>query len=163
MQPSRQTIETLYGAFQRLDADAMAACYSPDARFEDEVFTLAGRREVAAMWRMLCESVKAQGGEGWQLQWDGVRTDGVAGAARWEARYKFSATGRPVHNRISAAFEFDGEGRILRHRDRFDFWRWSRQALGTPGLFLGWTPQLRAAVRKKARASLDRFLVREPR
>jgi hypothetical protein len=163
MQPGRQTIETLYGAFGRLDADAMAACYSPEAQFEDEVFSLRGRREVAAMWRMLCEAVKSQGQDGWQLQWHDVRADGQAGAARWEAHYRFSATGRPVHNRIAAAFEFDGEGLILRHRDRFDFWRWSRQALGAPGMLFGWSPMLRGAVRRKARANLDRVLAREPR
>ena len=35
---------------------------------------------------------------------------------------------------------------------------WARQALGPPGLLLGWTPVIRTAVRRKARAGLDEFL-----
>ena len=55
-------------------------------------------------------------------------------SAHWEAHYLFSATGRKVLNRIDAEFEFDHAGLIVRHRDRFDFWAWSRQALGLPGV-----------------------------
>ena len=51
-------------------------------------------------------------------------------------------------------------GLITRHTDRFDFWRWSRQALGAPGLLLGWSPFLRAKVRGQAAASLRRFLAK---
>jgi hypothetical protein len=46
---------------------------------------------------------------------------------------------------------------IAEHEDDFDFHRWSRQALGTSGLLLGWTPLLRDAVRRRARARLDEF------
>ncbi|MGH8674549.1 MAG: hypothetical protein ACREVG_09595 [Burkholderiales bacterium] len=37
---SRLTIQTLYAAFDRLDAGAMAACYAEDARFDDGAFSL---------------------------------------------------------------------------------------------------------------------------
>jgi hypothetical protein len=79
-----ELIARLYGAFDRRDGDAMAACYAPDARFNDPVFgDLSG-------------------------------TEG--------------------------------------------FWQWSRQALGTPGLVLGWTPLLRRKVGSQARAGLDAFI-----
>lgn len=157
----RQTIENLYGAFARLDADAMAACYADDAQFDDEVFSLRGKREVAGMWRMLCEGVKAKARDDWRLEWSGVAAEGRAGQAHWDAHYRFTATGRLVHNSIDARFEFDEAGRILRHHDRFDFWRWSRQALGVPGVVLGWTPLLRSKVRGQAAANLQRFLARD--
>jgi ketosteroid isomerase-like protein len=157
---TRQTIAQLYAAFARLDADGMAACYAPDAVFEDEVFTLQGRREVAGMWRMLCEAAQANGRDVWRLTWRDVRADAAQGSAHWDAHYRFSGTGRLVDNSIDAAFTFGPDGLILTHRDRFDFWRWSRQALGTPGTLLGWTPLLRAKVRGKARGNLDRFLAR---
>jgi len=54
-------------------------------------------------------------------------------------------------------FEFR-DGRIAAHVDRFSFWRWSRQALGASGLLLGWTPIIQGAVRRQARAGLDKFL-----
>ena len=39
----RETIERFYKAFAELDAKTMAACYAPDASFEDPVFQLRGR------------------------------------------------------------------------------------------------------------------------
>ncbi len=153
---SRKTIETLYAAFARLDSDAMAACYAENARFDDAAFSLSGRREIGGMWRMLCEAVKAKGRDVWKLEVSAI-TDN---SAHWEPHYRFSATGRMVHNIIDAQFEFDGAGLIVRHRDSFDFWRWSRQALGAPGMLLGWTPFLRGKVRAQAGASLKAFLAR---
>jgi hypothetical protein len=47
------------------------------------------------------------------------------------------------------------------HVDDFDFYRWARQALGPSGLLLGWTPLLRSAVRRRARAGLDEFMAGE--
>jgi hypothetical protein len=151
---SRATIEKLYAAFAKLDADAMAACYAPDAAFDDEAFSLRGRAQIGAMWAMLCDAVKTQGRDVWKLEFSAV-TDR---SAHWEATYRFSATGRLVHNIIDAEFESDSAGLITRHRDRFDFWRWTRQALGAPGVLLGWTPTLRNKVRAQAAKNLDRFI-----
>ena len=150
----RVTVERLYAAFARLDAETMAACYATDATFDDEAFSLKGRAQIGAMWAMLCDTVKANGRDVWQLQVSQI-TDR---SAHWEPTYNFSATGRIVHNIIDAEFEFDGAGLIARHRDRFDFWRWTRQALGAPGWLLGWTPMLRAKVRAQAAKSLHRFM-----
>ena len=49
-----ELIHTFYQAFQRLDAEAMAACYSADVRFSDPVFVGLQGREAGDMWRMLC-------------------------------------------------------------------------------------------------------------
>ena len=155
---AHDTIENLYAAFARLDADAMVACYAEDAAFDDEVFSLRGRPQVGGMWQMLCDSVLANGRDAWRLEWSGVQADGRTGGAHWEAWYRFSTTSRAVHNRIDAQFRFTPEGLIATHRDDFDFWRWSRQALGLPGLLLGWTPQLRQKVRRQGAANLKRYL-----
>lgn len=63
-----------------------------------------------------------------------------------------------VHNIIDGQFTFTPQGLIATHRDRFDFWAWSRQALGMPGLLLGWTPFLRSKVRATAAANLQKYL-----
>jgi hypothetical protein len=151
---SQATIERLYAAFARLDGPAMQACYAADASFQDEVFTLQGAPEIGGMWRMLCEATLAKGQAHWKIETSAI----TERSAHWDAHYLFSATGRQVLNRIDAEFEFDRNGLITRHRDRFDFWRWSRQALGLPGLLLGWTPLLRQKVRKQAAANLQRYL-----
>jgi hypothetical protein len=97
------------------------------------------------MWRMLTGRA-----EDLRVELAEHSADGDTGTARWIATYTFR-TGRPVTNDIRAEFRFR-DGKITEHRDSFSFWRWSRQALGPVGLALGWTPLLRAAVRKRARA-----------
>ena len=84
------------------------------------------------------------------------RADDTRGAAHWDADYTFVKTGRKVGNRIDAEFEFQ-DGLIRRHKDHFDFWRWSRMALGAPGVLLGWSPVIRNAVRKQAAEGLEAF------
>jgi hypothetical protein len=155
---SRDTITRFYAAFAQLDGDTMQACYAPDAEFQDEVFTLEGQRQVGGMWRMLCEATAAKGRDVWRLEASQI----TERSAHWEAHYRFSATGRMVHNIIDAEFEFTPSGLIRKHRDRFGFWRWSRQALGTPGVLLGWTPIVRNKVRAQAAANLALFLAKQP-
>lgn len=155
----KSTIERFYAAFARLDGDAMQACYAEDASFDDEAFSLRGRTQVGGMWRMLCSATRAKGADVWRLE---VR-DITDHSAHWEAHYRFSATGRMVHNIIEADIQCGPDGLIQRHHDSFDFWRWSRQALGTPGLLLGWTPFLRAKVRATAAGNLQKFLAAPPR
>ena len=150
----KATIERLYDAFARLDGETMQACYAADARFDDEVFSLQGATQIGGMWRMLCTATRDKGRAHWKLD----TRDITERSAHWDAHYMFSATGRKVLNRIDAEFEFDGAGLIAKHRDRFDFWAWSRQALGVPGLVLGWTPPFRKQVKAQAAANLQRFL-----
>jgi hypothetical protein len=157
-----ETIQRFYDAFARLDADTMAACYAPDAVFDDEVFSLRGQREVGGMWKMLCTATRGKGADVWKLSCSNVQADATAGQAHWDAHYRFSATNRIVDNSVEARFTFTPEGLIKTHRDSFSFWTWARQALGTPGLLMGWTPMLRNKVRKTATTNLANFLSRQP-
>ncbi len=163
MYPNKITLENFYTAFARLDSQAMAACYAPDTVFDDEAFSLRGHEQVTGMWHMLCDATKARGMDAWRLSFGGIESDERTGKAHWEAWYRFGATGRLVHNRIDAQFEFNEQGLICRHRDRFDFWAWSRQALGLPGLLLGWTPWLRGKVKAQAAANLQKYLAQRRR
>jgi hypothetical protein len=160
MHPNQDTLQRFYSAFAALDADTMAACYAPDVEFDDAVFSLRGQREVGGMWRMLCTATRTHGRDAWKLESSGLQADASTGKAHWEAHYRFSATGRLVHNRVDSRFSFNPDGLITRHVDRFDFWLWSRQALGTPGLLLGWSPFLRNKVRSQAAANLQKFLAK---
>ncbi|SQC70831.1 ketosteroid isomerase [Pseudomonas aeruginosa] len=49
--PNAELIERFYQAFQRLDGEAMAACYAPQATFHDPAFGELRGREVGDMWR----------------------------------------------------------------------------------------------------------------
>jgi len=147
-----ELIRTFYEAFQRRDHQAMASCYGPDPRFSDPVFPDLRGVQVAAMWRMLCER-----GKDLEIESSGIITNATNGSAHWEAHYTFSATGRHVHNVIDASFGFEG-GRIVRHTDRFDLYRWTRQALGLKGILLGWSRPVQNAVRAQAARGLAAFM-----
>ncbi len=150
---SKQTLEKFYTAFQAHDATKMAECYHPDVVFNDPAFQNLDYDEVRAMWAML---IKRSNGK-LEINFDSVVGDDQMAQCIWEADYEFSKTGNPVHNIIHATMEFK-DGLIVKHTDQFDFWRWSRMALGTPGTLLGWTPILKNKVRKMARISLDKYM-----
>ena len=149
--PNADLLQRFYSAFQKLDAETMAACYAEDVRFSDPVFNGLRGDEAGDMWRMLCSRAEA-----FSLTFDSVDADEHAGSARWVATYRFSATGRQVVNHIQARFVFR-DGLIVEHHDHFDLWRWSRQALGLKGVLLGWAPPVQAAIRRQAARGLAQF------
>jgi ketosteroid isomerase-like protein len=150
-EPNVALIDRFYGAFARRDGEAMAACYAPGARFDDPAFPGLSGDQPGLMWRMLT----SRGGD-LEVELLEREAEGDRGSAHWVADYTFTQTGRRVHNDVRATFRF-ADGLIAEHRDDFGFHAWARQALGAPGLLLGWAPPMRAAVQKKARAQLDAF------
>lgn len=145
-------IDRFYVAFGERDGATMAACYAPRARFSDPVFPNLAGEEPGAMWRMLTERASDL-----KIELVERTADDATGSAHWLAHYTFTQTGRPVENDVRASFRF-ASGLIAEHRDAFDFYRWARQALGPPGLLLGWTPLLKGAVRRRSRKALDEFM-----
>lgn len=129
----------------------MGACYAPDVRFSDPVFPDLRGEEARRMWLMLTARAKE-----FRVEFRDVRSDGVTGTGHVEAWYLFSATGRRVHNVIQGSFTFR-DGLIATHTDRFDLYRWTRQALGPVGLLLGWTPLIQGKVRRQAAEGLARW------
>ena len=128
----------------------MASCYDDGVFFSDPVFPRLHGEEARDMWRMLLSRATDL-----EITLEEASADAEGGRARWTARYTFSKTGRPGVNRIEAMFAFRG-GRIVRHYDRFSFWRWASQALGPPGRFLGWLAPVKWMVRRQAAAGLSR-------
>ena len=151
MHPNAELITRFYEGFARRDAEAMAACYHKDIEFSDPVFPDLKGDQAGDMWRMLATRATDLA-----VRFEVKEVDDRRGAAHWDADYTFAKTRRMVNNRIDAEFEFK-DGLISWHRDDFDFWRWSRMALGPSGVFLGWTPIVRNAVRKQAADGLEAF------
>jgi ketosteroid isomerase-like protein len=150
--PGHEVIARFYAAFGKRDAEAMAACYADDVVFSDPVFPHLQGEEARDMWRMLCARGKDLVVEASAI------TDT---SAHWDATYTFAQTGRKVVNRIDARFVVH-DGRIARHSDSFDFYKWTRMALGFPGLVLGWTPLLQGKVRGQAALGLRKFREKKP-
>lgn len=155
MNANEALITKFYTAFQNKDVSTMQECYSDQATFSDAAFTDLNAKEVRAMWAMLIK-----GGKDMRVEFSNVRADAHGATAHWDAYYTFSATGRKVLNQIDAHFVIEN-GKIVKHTDHFDFYTWSRQALGLPGLLLGWTSFLKNKVRKQASAKLAAYMARE--
>jgi len=154
MNENEKLIQRFYSAFKSKDYSTMQGLYHPDAKFSDPVFASLNSKEVKAMWQMLISA-----GKDLRLDFNNIKADDRKGSCHWEAWYTFSRTGKKVHNVIDASFEFK-EGLILDHKDVFDFWRWSRQALGLPGLLLGWSPILKNKIQATAASGLQKFMQR---
>jgi hypothetical protein len=155
MSENDNLIEKFYSSFAIQDHSGMIACYSPQVEFSDPVFSLNGRK-AAAMWHMLCES-----GKDLVITFKDIRAGENTGSVHWEAVYTFSSTGRKVRNIVEAQFKFDN-GLISHHADHFNFWRWSHQAIGLAGTFLGWSPLIQNRVRESASQRLEKFIARHP-
>lgn len=152
------TIERLYAGLEAGDGDAMAACYAPQATFEDPAFSRLEGPEVGAMWRMLTSR-----GTGVSVDLREHAATGSTGTAHWIASYRFGPKGRPVVNDVRATYRFTPDGLIADHVDRFDLARWGAQAMGPAQGALGRTPVLALLVHRRTRKQLDAFMAGERR
>jgi ketosteroid isomerase-like protein len=149
-------VDRFYRAFAAKDAAAMAACYHPQATFEDPAFGPLDHDQACAMWAMLLGRATDL-----DITHRVLQESATSAEAHWEACYTFIRTGRPVLNRIHATFTLE-DGLIRTHRDWFNFWAWARQAFGVTGLLLGWTPWFQEKVRGEALRGLAKFQGRSP-
>ena len=145
-------ITKFYRAFQKGDAQSMIDCYHSNIEFHDPAFGPLEGEEAKNMWKMLVSRAKDL-----EISFYDVETDGETGSATWEAKYTFSKTNRKVHNIIQARFEFK-EGKIIKHRDHFNIWKWCGMALGPMGWLLGWSNLLQSRIRKQSLQLLQKFM-----
>jgi ketosteroid isomerase-like protein len=153
MNANEVLIQRFYTAFQQLDYHTMQDCYSRDVVFSDPVFGILQGDAVGAMWEMLCKNA----GD-FTLEFANIQLlDEEYASCNWVANYTFPGIGRRVINKVKAHMRIR-EGKITEHTDQFDLWKWSRQALGVPGILLGWSGFIQNSVRRKATKSLERFM-----
>lgn len=131
----------------------MQSCYSDDIIFNDPAFGILEGPEAKAMWEMLCKNAKQ-----FSLTFSNIQLlDEEYATCNWVATYLFSKTGRKVVNNIKAHMRIQ-DGIITEHTDQFDIWKWSRQALGLPGMLLGWSGYMKQKIRNNARANLEKYM-----
>lgn len=152
MNNNEELIETFYNAFARLDYTTMQNCYAADPIFNDPVFGILQGDEVGAMWEMLCKSAK-----NFSLVSEKIMVDGEYGTCNWTATYTFSKTGKWVMNHVKAHMRIENN-KITEHTDEFDIYKWSRHALGLPGVLLGWSGYLKNKIRHDAKKKLYQFM-----
>lgn len=155
MADHNQLINKFYTAFAKLDAEEMASCYHDEIIFSDPAFGELKSDRAKAMWKMLIERSEGK----LEIRFSNIRSDDRHGSANWEASYVFSRTKRKVLNKIRADFEFK-DGKIVKHTDHFDLWKWARQALGLAGLLMGFTAYFQKKIQAKAKESLEQYINR---
>ena len=147
-------LHTFYTAFAQRDWAVMGGLYHDEAQFSDPVFPQLDAEGVKAMWKMLLG-----GDTDLCISFTVINENEKGGRVKWEAFYSFGKQKRKVHNVITSDFTFK-DGLIHRQQDRFNFWRWSRQALGVPGIVLGWPPAVKRKVRAMAAEGLRNMRLR---
>ncbi len=152
---STDVVNHFYSSLANRDGDAMAECYADEIVFEDPAFGELRGRDAGDMWRMLCSSDTDLA-----LEHHILASDETVVRTNWIATYTFTATGNTVRNDIEATMTFR-DGKIVDHRDTFDMWKWSSQALGLPGKLFGWSPPLKSKVRSTAIGNLRAFQAKQ--
>jgi ketosteroid isomerase-like protein len=148
-----ELITKFYGSFGNADAEGMINCYHENIRFQDPAFGVLVGNDAKNMWRML---IARSNGE-IKITFSDIHVFGEKGSAKWLAEYNFSKTGRRVINEVSAQFEFQ-DGKIIKHIDTFDLWRWFIQALGWKGYLLGWAPFMKTKMQKESNLLLRKYV-----
>jgi ketosteroid isomerase-like protein len=152
MTAHKRHIEHLLNRYQALDHQTMAACYHEAATFRDIAFRLTGRKQIHAMWAMICQN-------GITVKVESVEEHGDSVRARIVDEYIFSETKRPVVNRIESTFQFR-DGLIIAHDDSCDALDWARQAFGgLKGEIAGRCAWLR---QRAARKMIRAYIVSHP-
>jgi ketosteroid isomerase-like protein len=155
MNANEQLIETFYKAFQNKDWATMKACYAESLVFNDAVFTNLDYNQASKMWEMLLKR-----GKDLELKFSDIEATENGGKAIWIATYTFS-TGNKVVNHIQADFEIK-DGKIVRHTDDFDFYKWAKQAFGMAGTLIGWTGFFNKKVKTTALKGLESYIQKNP-
>ena len=151
MNQNEQIVFDFYTAFQNLDAEKMVSHYEKSILFEDPAFGELHGEGAKNMWRMLCKNAQDL-----NITFSIIGSKENKVTAHWDAEYTFSRTGKLVKNSIDATFTLQNS-KIIDHRDHFDLWKWSRQALGVSGLLLGWSPFFKKKLHQSTNSMLQKF------
>lgn len=152
MNTNEQLIHHFYTSFQQKNVQSMQDCYAENATFSDAVFRNLNAAEVKSMWAMLIKS-----GKDMRVEFKNIEENEKGVTAEWDAWYTFSKTGKKVHNHVIASFLIE-DGKIVKHTDYFNFYRWASQALGLTGILLGWTGFLKNKIAATAKKNLEGFM-----
>ena len=146
-------IHKFYNSFSNFDLEGMASCYHKNIEFQDPAFgSLKGERAIK-MWAMLISRKEVIR----EIRFSNIQAGEENGSADWVAEYAYGPEKRKVVNRVHAEFKFR-DGKIIKHYDHFDLWKWSRQALGPVGYLLGWSLFLQGKIHKETNRRLDEFI-----
>ena len=147
---NQEVINQFYSSFKNGDPAGMIACYHNTVIFEDPAFGKLEGEKAKAMWQMLLSKKE----ESEMSVSFSVLNDNQA---EWIANYKYGPNKKPVINAVSASFVFE-DGKIIKHTDHFDLWKWSKQALGAAGYLLGWSGFMKNKIQATTNKLLNKYI-----
>lgn len=150
---NKQLIQKFYTAFAEGDAETMTSCYNDDIIFTDPAFGTLKGINVKAMWKMLLSNKNSQA----QVSFSNIEANESNGTATWIAKYNYGPKGRKVINHVNAQFEFKN-GKISKHTDSFNLWKWTQQALGLSGYLLGWSNFMKNKIQGETSKKLNTYM-----
>jgi ketosteroid isomerase-like protein len=149
----KELLQKFYNSFSTGNAQAMMDCYHDNITFQDPAFGILKGDRAKFMWEMLLSKKDSD----LKIDYKILKTDDNYGKVNWTARYNYGPKKRKVVNKVTANFEFK-DGKIIKHTDDFNLWTWSKQALGTSGYLLGWSPYMRDQIQKKTGKLLSSYI-----
>lgn len=129
MQDNEELLTRLFRCLNAHDPNGRADCYAEDATFTDIAFTLRNKREIHAMWDMICSDNKERIKSDIAVTVTELSAGDTKGRAVVIDDYTFRDTGRKVHDRIVSTFSFR-DGKIIKQTDECDSVDWAHQAFG---------------------------------
>lgn len=149
---NKEVIEKFYTAFSEGDAETMISCYNDDVIFSDPAFGTLKGPNAKAMWKMLLGNKKSKS----KVSFNNIQADNSSGSASWIANYNYGPKSRKVTNHVNAKFEFKN-GKISKHTDDFNLWKWTQQAMGASGYLLGWSSFMKNKIQEETGKKLNAF------
>ena len=149
---SIEIAESFYTHFKNKNFQGMQALYADQATFSDPVFQHLNAIETKMMWEMLCKQ-----GKDLEISFGKVKeTQTGTVQLEWIAYYTFGKKKRKIKNTIATEIRIK-DGKIIQHKDQFDFEHWIEQALGIPRVLVKVFPFFKYQIRKQALKSLQNF------
>lgn len=145
-------LHQFYGSFSRGEAEGMISCYHDNINFKDPAFGELHGEKAKSMWRMLLSQRRKI-----KIDYEILEVSSKSACVEWKANYKYGPNKRKVHNHVMAYFKFE-DGKIIKHRDRFNLWNWSKQALGITGYLLGWSGYLKSKIQARTNHLLEDYI-----
>lgn len=150
---NKQVIQKFYTAFAEGDAETMISCYNDDIIFSDPAFGTLKGINAKAMWKMLLSNKKSQA----KVTFNNIEANDDSGSVCWTANYNYGPKAKKVENHVNAKFEFKN-GKISKHTDDFNLWKWTQQALGVSGYLLGWSNFMKNKIQGETSKKLNAFM-----
>lgn len=155
-------VDRFFEAFSASDWQTMARCYHDKASFSDPVYPDLREERIVYMWHQLlsaAETSNLNSGRKKSLSLNNLKLeyrvlfgDERKAQVLWTASYRYG--NRSVSNEVLSTLAI-WDDKIVRQVDEYNFWRWSRQALGLTGLAFGTMPWYQRSVQRSAQSRLE--------